>query len=243
MLENFPWVLLLLIFFFGYLLDFSFLFLSSDPSSPEPMETEATGEENARGNTDDAAAAEDGAGADVPASEEAAKAAAEEAGGGSGDRTDGPGAAGRQALHRPPIPPPLLQCQAPKNRIRIATRLEEAAAAAAAGEFGFTVEEAEAVEAASLVEREEFAGEGELVGPEPSDSLPQAEPPAPPRRRLRTAGDVVGRQTSQQPPCRATRSTAASSVTVGSPHATAAGGAPAATVLAAAEHVARRCGC
>ena len=33
----------------------------------------------------------------------------------------------------------------------IATRLEEAAAAAAAGEFGFTVEEAEAAEAASLV--------------------------------------------------------------------------------------------
>ena len=35
---------------------------------------------------------------------------------------------------------------------RIATRLEEAAAAAAAGEFGFTVEEAEAAEAASLAE-------------------------------------------------------------------------------------------
>ena len=42
---------------------------------------------------------------------------------------------------------------------RIATRLEEAAAAAAAGVFGFTVEEAEAAEAASLAEREEFAGE------------------------------------------------------------------------------------
>ena len=70
---------------------------------------------------------------------------------------------------------------------RIATRLEEAAAAATAGEFGFTVEEAEATEAASLAEREEFVGEeelagpenesselgeGELVGPEPSDSLP-----------------------------------------------------------------------
>ena len=95
---------------------------------------------------------------------------------------------------------------------RIATRLEEAPAAAAAGEFGFTVEEAEAAEAASLVEREEFAGEEELVGPEaessepaegasdslkigsssspPSASSPQAEPPAPPRRRLRKAGDV-----------------------------------------------------
>ena len=58
------------------------------------METETGGEEDARGNTDDAAAIEEGAGADVPAGEEAAKAAAEEAGGGSGDRTDGPEAAG-----------------------------------------------------------------------------------------------------------------------------------------------------
>ena len=49
---------------------------------------------------------------------------------------------------------------------RIATRLEEAAAAAAAGEFGFTVEEAEATEATSLAEREEFAGEEDLAGPE-----------------------------------------------------------------------------
>ena len=49
---------------------------------------------------------------------------------------------------------------------RIATRLEEAAAAAAAGEFGFTVEEAEAAEAASLAKREELVGEEELVGPE-----------------------------------------------------------------------------
>ena len=44
------------------------------------METEAGGEEDARGNTDDVAAAEEGAGADVPAGEEAAKAASEEAG-------------------------------------------------------------------------------------------------------------------------------------------------------------------
>ena len=49
---------------------------------------------------------------------------------------------------------------------RIATRLEEAAAAAAAGVFGFTVEEAEAAEAASLAEREEFISEEELAGPE-----------------------------------------------------------------------------
>ena len=122
----------------------------------------------------------------------------------------------------------------------IATRLEEAAAAAAAGKFGFTVEEAEAAEAASLAEREEFAGEeelagpedessepgeGELVGPEPSDSLPQAEPPAPPRRRLRKAVDVAGRQTGQPPPRCATRFTVASTVAAGAPHAAAATGA------------------
>ena len=64
------------------------------------METEAGGEEDARGNTDDAAATEEGAGADVPAGEEAAKTAAEEAGGGSGDRTDGPEAAGASAAAR-----------------------------------------------------------------------------------------------------------------------------------------------
>ena len=58
------------------------------------METEAAGEENARGNNDDAAATEEEAGADDPAGEEAAKAAAADAGEGSGDRTDGPEAAG-----------------------------------------------------------------------------------------------------------------------------------------------------
>src|SRR3954463_1428263 len=41
----------------------------------------------------------------------------------------------------------------------IATRMEEAAAAAAAGGVWFTVEEAEAVEAASLADREKLAGE------------------------------------------------------------------------------------
>ena len=92
---------------------------------------------------------------------------------------------------------------------RIATRAEEAVAGASAGEFGFTEAEAEAAEAASLAEREEFAGEEDLAGPEaepsepgeeepePSDSLPQAEPPAPARRRLRKAGDVTERQTGQ----------------------------------------------
>ena len=51
-----------------------------------------------------------------------------------------------------------------KEMAYIATRLEEAAAAAAAGEFGYTVEEAEAAEAASLAEREEFLGAGEPAG-------------------------------------------------------------------------------
>ena len=58
------------------------------------MDTEDTGEENARGNNDDATATEEEAGADDPAGEEAAKAAAAEAGEGSDDRTDGPEAAG-----------------------------------------------------------------------------------------------------------------------------------------------------
>ena len=60
----------------------------------EPMETEVAGDENAGGNTDDAAAIEEEAGADHPAGGEAAKAAAAEAGEGSGDRTDGLEAAG-----------------------------------------------------------------------------------------------------------------------------------------------------
>ena len=51
------------------------------------METEVAGEENARGNTDDAAATEEAVGAEDPAGEEAAKAAAAKAGEGSGDRT------------------------------------------------------------------------------------------------------------------------------------------------------------
>ena len=58
------------------------------------MEIEVAGDENARGNTDDAAATEEEAGADDPAGEEAAKAAAAEAGEGSGNRTDGLEAAG-----------------------------------------------------------------------------------------------------------------------------------------------------
>ena len=60
------------------------------------METEATGEEGARGNTEDAAAGEEEAGADEPADEEAAKAAGAGAGVGSGDCTDDPEGAGAQ---------------------------------------------------------------------------------------------------------------------------------------------------
>ena len=58
------------------------------------METEVTGEENARSGADDASTTEGEAGADDPAGEEAAKAAAAETGEGSGDRTDGPEAVG-----------------------------------------------------------------------------------------------------------------------------------------------------
>ena len=65
------------------------------------METEAAGEENARGNNDDDAATEEEAGADDPAGEVAAKAAAAEAGEESGDRTDGPGAAGAPGSEEP----------------------------------------------------------------------------------------------------------------------------------------------
>ena len=52
------------------------------------METEVAGEENARGNTDNAAVTKEEAGVDEPVDGEAAKAAAAEAGEGSGDRTD-----------------------------------------------------------------------------------------------------------------------------------------------------------
>src|SRR4051812_13510238 len=150
---------------------------------------------------------------------------------------------------------------------RIATRLEEAAAASAAGEFGFTMEEAEAAEAASLAEREGLAGEEEPAGHdvesgEPAEdtsgsleidsssssssgSLPQAEPLAPPRRRLRKAGDIAERQTSRQSPRRVTRSTAASSVAAEAPHAAAATGAGSSQTAAsapAASHAAAAAG-
>src|SRR4051812_26373727 len=62
---------------------------------------------------------------------------------------------------------------------RIATRLEEATAAAAAGEFGFTAEEAEAAEAASLAEREGLGGEEEPAGHDVESSEPAASAPAP----------------------------------------------------------------
>ena len=79
------------------------------------METEAGGEENTRGNTDDAAATEEGAGADVPAGEEAAKTAAEEAGGDLAIALTALRPQEREALHRPPIPSPLPQRQAPRS--------------------------------------------------------------------------------------------------------------------------------
>ena len=79
------------------------------------METEVAGEENARGNNDDAVATEEEAGADDPAGEEAAKAAAAEAGEGSGDRTDGPEAVGAPGTTPTADPSALLQRQTPKS--------------------------------------------------------------------------------------------------------------------------------
>ena len=79
------------------------------------METEDAGEEGVRGSNNDAAANKEGAGADEPAGEEAAKAAAAEAGEGSGDRTDGPEAAGAPGAAPTADPLPLLQRQAPKS--------------------------------------------------------------------------------------------------------------------------------
>src|SRR4051812_2344241 len=118
----------------------------------------------------------------------------------------------------------LTRDTTPEELAYIASRMEEAAAAAAAGESGFTLAEADAAEAESLADQMEFAGAEEPAGhggagepaqdasglPEvdaPSSQLPgsssQAEPPAQPRRRLRRAGEVV-RQADQQPQPRVT---------------------------------------
>ena len=51
----------------------------------------------------------------------------------------------------------------------IASRAEEAKAAAEAGEFGFTVEEAEAVQAANLAAEDELAEEEESAEEEPAE--------------------------------------------------------------------------
>jgi hypothetical protein len=138
---------------------------------------------------------------------------------------------------------------------RIATRAEEARAAAEAGEFGFTVEEAEAARAASLAVEGELAEGGELAGQDESagpseppeethssstdgssseEDLPQAETPAPQRKRIRKLGDVAKRQEDQQPPRRTTRSTAARTGAAGAPHTTTATGAGSSKTAAAA---------
>ena len=79
------------------------------------METEATGEENARGNTNDAAATEEEADADDPVGEEAAKAAAAGAGEGSGDRTNGPEATGAQGASPTADPSAAAAAPGPKE--------------------------------------------------------------------------------------------------------------------------------
>src|SRR4051812_25136450 len=106
----------------------------------------------------------------------------------------------------------LTRDTTPDELAYIASRMEEAAAAAAAGEFGFTAAEADAAEVASLAKQAELVDEEEPaehgVEGEPaqdtsclpevdasSSQLPgsssQVEPPAQPRRRLRKAEEVV----------------------------------------------------
>src|SRR3954469_5195483 len=100
----------------------------------------------------------------------------------------------------------LIRATTPEELAYIASRMEDAAAAAAAGEVGFTEAEAEEAEAESLADPMELVGEAETVGhggedesAQDASSLPevdvassqlpcgssQAEPPAQPRRRLR----------------------------------------------------------
>ena len=79
------------------------------------MEIEDAGEEGMRGSNDNAAANEEGAVADEPAGEEAAKAAAAEAARGRAIALTVLRPQERQALRRPPIPPPLPRSQAPKS--------------------------------------------------------------------------------------------------------------------------------
>ena len=63
---------------------------------------------------------------------------------------------------------------------RIATRAEEAAAAAAAGEFGVMVEEADAASSMSLAEREWPEDEEELATPDTELSEPAEGTSGPP---------------------------------------------------------------
>ena len=71
------------------------------------METEAGGGEDARGNTDDAAAAEDGAGADVLPVKRPPRLPPRKLAGDLAIALTALRPQERQALHRPPIPPPL----------------------------------------------------------------------------------------------------------------------------------------
>src|SRR3954467_4119336 len=123
----------------------------------------------------------------------------------------------------------LIRDTTPEELAYIASRMEEAAAAAAAGEAGFTEAEAEAAEAESLADPMELVGEvepaehgGEDEPAQDASGLPevdvassqlpggssQAEPPAQPRRRLRRVGEVA-RPAGQQLRLRVTRSSEA----------------------------------
>ena len=79
------------------------------------METEAAGEENARGNTDDAAATEEKPALTIPPAKRLPKLPPQKLARGPAIALTAPRPQERQALRRPPIPPPLLQRQAPKN--------------------------------------------------------------------------------------------------------------------------------
>ena len=79
------------------------------------METEVAGEENARSNTDDAVATEGEAGADDPAGKRLPKLPPQKLARDPAIALTAPRPQQRQALRRPPIPPPLLQRQAPKS--------------------------------------------------------------------------------------------------------------------------------
>lgn len=118
----------------------------------------------------------------------------------------------------------------------IASRVEEARLAAEAGEFGFTMEEAEEAQRENLAGQDELAEQGELAGEanssaaggpsteEAAEEPLHEEPPVPQRKKriLHKGGEPVQRQETQQlPPRRLTRSTVAATGAAGASQTTA----------------------